>query len=72
MTLLCTKGQGSTHQNEAHKGKPKEILRKYKNELGGTHLVSDLSISLFIFFNCPSRGLKSNFHAMALNISLSV
>lgn len=50
MTLLCTKDQDSAHQSEAHKGKPKEILRKYENELGGTHRVSDLSLSLFIFF----------------------
>lgn len=61
MTLLCTKGQGSTHQNEAHKGKPKEILRKYKNELGGTHLVSDLSVSLFIFFKLSFKGAEKQF-----------
>lgn len=61
MTLLCTKDQDSTHQNEAHKGKPKEILRKYENELGGTHRVSDLSLSLFIFFKLSFKGAEKQF-----------
>lgn len=58
--------------NDHPKKSKEEKLQGRKNELGVTCLVYDVFPPPPFFFDCPSRGLKTNFHAMPLNISLSL